>query len=250
MTTTIALRAPGQVTVKSVGLLADIGEHSAERDLKPNPSAMNNSGPTLTQDLVHSLIQDQSRIKPDAVAVQFGTEVSLTYRQLNQLSNGVARQLVCGRGTIVPIATSRSVGMIVSLLAVLKTGAAYTLLSSDTPVDRSKLIIKDVGAPFVIVDETTEGSFNDSGEIKIEDLMSRAGISPPTLKEDLNIYQIPSDLSSPYDSCCAILRISALRSEPYTVLFREEVLSALRARRNLLSNFEKQSSRWTFLPSR
>jgi amino acid adenylation domain-containing protein len=195
MTTTIALRAPGQVTVKSVGLLADIGEHSAKRDLKPNPSAMNNSGPTLTQDLVHSLIQDQSRIKPDAVAVQFGTEVSLTYRQLNQLSNGVARQLVCGRGTIVPIATSRSVGMIVSLLAVLKTGAAYTLLSSDTPVDRSKLIIKDVGAPFVIVDETTEGSFNDSGEIKIEDLMSRAGISPPTLKEDLNIYQIPSDIA-------------------------------------------------------
>nr|POF21862.1 nonribosomal peptide synthetase 7 [Quercus suber] len=170
-------------------------EHSAERDLEPNASPMENSVLPINQELVHLLIQDRSKVTPDAIAVQSEAEVSLTYHQLNQLSNGVSRCLVCGRGTIVPIAASRSVGMVVAILAILKTGAAYTLLSSDAPIERNKFIIKDVRAPFVIVDDATQGRFGDFKEINVEDLMSRARMSPLALKEDPNIYQAPSDIA-------------------------------------------------------
>ncbi|KAI9841178.1 MAG: NRPS [Sclerophora amabilis] len=109
--------------------------------------------------LIHRLFERQVELTPDAEAVQFEANKPLTYLQLNQLSNAVARQLPCGRGSFVPLCLRRSTNMIVALLAILKTGAAYVTLDPDSPPERNNYIAGDVSAPMVIVDEYSEGTF-------------------------------------------------------------------------------------------
>lgn len=146
-----------------------------------------------TEGLVHSMIEHVAKINPDATALQFERHTSMTYRQLNETANAVARQLVCGRGSYVPIAAQRSLNLVVALLAVMKTGAAYVLLSPDAPNERNSFIIDDLSASFVITDETTEGRFPHTTEIHIEDLVAESQRMATIHRTNLSIYQSASD---------------------------------------------------------
>lgn len=163
-------------------------QHSQIEELK---STTNSNGAGL----LHSLLETQANIHPERIAVQFEDVPGLSYNQLNGMANSVARKLVCGRGTIIPIAMERSISMVVAVLAVLKTGAAYVLLSPDAPMARNQFIVDDVKAPFVLVDETTTGQFNSSLEMSITRLVQRAIKAPPAHFSNLNLYQSPSDVA-------------------------------------------------------
>lgn len=145
--------------------------------------------------LVHSLIERQATRLPETIAVQFERQKSLTYRQLNEAANAVARQLVCGRGTIVPIIMDRSHDLVIALLAVLKTGAAYVLLSPDSPREMNQFIIRDVQAPFVITAESTQGRFSNTTEVRIDDLNAQSHHMGAKYRTNLNMYQTPSDIA-------------------------------------------------------
>lgn len=149
--------------------------------------------PLETDGLVHSLFERQAKKNPNAIAVQFENQDELTYQQLNEAANGVARQLSWARNTIVPIAVSRSINLVVALLAVLKAGAAYVLLSADSPSERNRFIVNDTKALFVITDSTTEGSFKPMQEACIEDLVTVSQEMSPKYRTNVNNYQDPSD---------------------------------------------------------
>lgn len=156
-------------------------------------STPDNNPRCSTESSVHALIELQAKVKPDAIAIAFQIEHSMTYYELNGLANAVARQLVCGRGAIVPIAVSRSINMIVALLAVLKSGAAYTLLSTDSPKDRNQFIMDDTKAPFVIVDEAMYGTFDGTRQVQIEGLVAKAEMLGKMHYSNLDMYQAPTD---------------------------------------------------------
>lgn len=143
--------------------------------------------------LVHTLFEDQARSSPEAVALLFGRHGEMRYGELNAVSNAIARQLICGRGSIVPIAIQRSSLLVIALLAVLKTGAAYSLLSPDAPDERNLSIIEDTRASFVITDESTAGRFNEVKKVSIEDLVSRAKGMEPKYSTNLRVYQEPNE---------------------------------------------------------
>jgi non-ribosomal peptide synthetase component F len=145
--------------------------------------------------LVHSLIELQARTNPDKIAVQFEEHQGLSYRELNETANAVAKQLVTGRGCIVPIAVERSNNLVIALLAVLKAGAAYVLLSPDAPVGRNQFIIDDVHASFVITDRAMQGLFTNTKEVSIEDLLERTPHMDPNSRANLDIYQDASDIA-------------------------------------------------------
>ncbi|MFL6248597.1 MAG: amino acid adenylation domain-containing protein, partial [Thermoanaerobaculia bacterium] len=89
---------------------------------------------------------------PDAVAVQSHDE-SLTYGELDARANRLAHLLIArgaGPGHIVGIALERSAAMVVSMLAVLKTGAAYVPLDPDHPETRLAATIADA-TPSVVL---------------------------------------------------------------------------------------------------
>ncbi|MFF9707088.1 amino acid adenylation domain-containing protein, partial [Streptomyces griseofuscus] len=79
--------------------------------------------------------------------------VELSYRELNARANRLARVLVgqgAGPERFVAVALPRSAELVVALLAVLKTGAAYVPIDPDYPADRIAYILADADPMCVI----------------------------------------------------------------------------------------------------
>jgi non-ribosomal peptide synthetase component F len=71
---------------------------------------------------------------------------SLTYAELNGRANQLAwhlRRLGIGDGSLVAIALERSIDMVVGLLGILKSGAAYLPLDLAYPKDRVSFVLED-----------------------------------------------------------------------------------------------------------
>ncbi|MEY3739740.1 MAG: hypothetical protein RLZZ192_416, partial [Pseudomonadota bacterium] len=96
---------------------------------------------------------------PHSIAVVFGQD-SLTYAELDRRANQVAHYLArqnIGTEQVVALAMPRSPEMIVSLLGVLKSGAAYLPLDSHYPINRLTNMLEDSGACVLITtDEVLE----------------------------------------------------------------------------------------------
>ncbi|MEU9353269.1 amino acid adenylation domain-containing protein, partial [Streptomyces griseoloalbus] len=94
------------------------------------------------------VFQEQVRKAPDAVAVNCGTH-RLTYRELNAHANRLARHLItlgAGPERMVAVALPRSTELVVALLAVLKTGAAYVPVDTGYPAQRIAHVLRDADA--------------------------------------------------------------------------------------------------------
>ncbi|WP_409488686.1 non-ribosomal peptide synthase/polyketide synthase [Pseudomonas promysalinigenes] len=94
--------------------------------------------------------------RPHAVAVQCGAE-QLDYLQLEQSANRLANRLQAlgaGPECVIGVALPRSVRTLVTLLAVMKTGAAYLPLDVDYPAERLAYMVEDSGMALLV----TEGA--------------------------------------------------------------------------------------------
>ncbi|MFE7356926.1 amino acid adenylation domain-containing protein [Streptomyces sp. NPDC057543] len=94
---------------------------------------------------------------PEAVAVEYGRhgEHQLSYAELNALAERLARRLVAGgarRGGRVGVLVERSAAVVVTLLAVAKTGAAYVPLDVRSPEARLGEILDGVDCALLVVD--------------------------------------------------------------------------------------------------
>ncbi|WP_268624671.1 non-ribosomal peptide synthetase [Paenibacillus alvei] len=102
---------------------------------------------------IQHLFEEQAEKSPDAIAVQFGEEL-LTYRELNERSNRLARTLR-GKGVkagrCVGLMTDRSLDMIVAIMATLKAGGAYVPIDPDYPEERIRYMIDDSGTSLLVV---------------------------------------------------------------------------------------------------
>jgi len=100
----------------------------------------------------HHLFEEQVERTPDATAVIF-EEQQLTYAQLNRKANQLARYLIrnaIGPDQLVGLCMERTHQALVSVLAVLKTGAAYVWLDPKLPRERLAYILEDAGARVVL----------------------------------------------------------------------------------------------------
>ncbi len=101
---------------------------------------------------VHELIEEQAARTPGAAAVVLREE-SLRYEQLNHRANQLARRLRdlgCGPETFVGVYMERSIEMIVGLLGVLKSGAAYVPLDPKYPKERTGWMLEDTRATVIL----------------------------------------------------------------------------------------------------
>nr|WP_255639424.1 amino acid adenylation domain-containing protein [Deinococcus betulae] len=101
---------------------------------------------------------------PHRPAVTDGT-VTLTYRQLDDAANAVARRLqaagdICGQNVL--IVTERHPLMVVALLGCLKAGACFVPVDARYPAERVAFMRRDAGAVQVITTgEAAEGLLLD-----------------------------------------------------------------------------------------
>ncbi|GAG86798.1 unnamed protein product, partial [marine sediment metagenome] len=101
---------------------------------------------------IPELFHQQVTKTPENVAVIF-EDNCLTYRELDERSNQLGhhlKNLGVRTGALVAIMLERSVEMIVSLLAILKTGAAYLPLDPEYPQQRLTYMLADSQASLLI----------------------------------------------------------------------------------------------------
>ncbi len=102
--------------------------------------------------LLHELFEAQARLAPDALALVAGDTV-LTYGKLEEKTTALARRLTAmGAGPEVGVAVclERTAELVVSLLAVLRSGGFYVPLDPRYPEERRAFLIEDSGARIVI----------------------------------------------------------------------------------------------------
>ncbi len=110
----------------------------------------------LPAETVVELFESQVRRTPDATALVCGEE-TLTFAALDRRANCLARSLVQlgnGPSDVVAVLLQRSVETVVSLLGVLKSGAAYLPLDADHPDDRLAAMVEDAGPTLVLTDSS------------------------------------------------------------------------------------------------
>ncbi|WAZ19304.1 amino acid adenylation domain-containing protein [Streptomyces cinnabarinus] len=99
-------------------------------------------------------IEAQAARTPQAPALVYG-DTTLTYAELNARANRLAhhlRSLGAGPGSVVAVSVPRSTELIVSLLAVLKAGAAYLPLDPDYPAQRLAYMLQDAAPVCAVTD--------------------------------------------------------------------------------------------------
>ncbi|GAA0477263.1 hypothetical protein GCM10010361_47170 [Streptomyces olivaceiscleroticus] len=133
----------------------------------------------LTRPL-HELIEQQAERTPDAVAAEV-EDGSLTYRELIGRARSLASRLRAdgvAEGQVVGVHDERSLDLIVELLAVLMSGAAYLPLDPELPAARLAFQIEDSGARTVLTRSDLAGRLAGTGVqvIAVDELL-------PTLPE-------------------------------------------------------------------
>jgi amino acid adenylation domain-containing protein len=101
---------------------------------------------------VHELFLQQVTKSPDRLAVVFRDQ-SLTYQELNEQANQLAahlRRVKAGPESMVAVCLDRSPDMVITLLAILKTGAAYLPIEPSRAVERIRLILDDSKAGILV----------------------------------------------------------------------------------------------------
>ncbi|MDI9357601.1 MAG: amino acid adenylation domain-containing protein [Phycisphaerales bacterium] len=103
---------------------------------------------------IHQLFEEQVARTPNNIAVVF-EDKQLTYQELNNKSNQLAHYLHDAYKTkaddIICLLLERSEWMIVAILGVLKSGAAYCPISPEYPEDRIHFILEDTNPKCLIV---------------------------------------------------------------------------------------------------
>ncbi|MFI9841242.1 amino acid adenylation domain-containing protein [Nonomuraea sp. NPDC051941] len=93
------------------------------------------AAPAVLGPAVHEMIERRAAADPDAVAVAGAFTYAELEREANRLAHRL-RELGAGLGTLVAVRLPRTPELIVALLAVLKSGAAYVPLDPAYPADR------------------------------------------------------------------------------------------------------------------
>ena len=140
------------------------------------------------------LFEEQVEKTPDNIAVVFEDQ-KLTYRELNEKANQLARHLLSNGAkpnSVIAILLPRSIETIISMIAILKLDCTFVLIDHTLPINRISYILTDSSAGFVIL-------FNEISKLA-----------------DKNQIVLSSDLLLSYDAY-NIGNISNASSTPYIV---------------------------------
>ncbi len=166
-----ALTAAPDTVIGAVDLLDD----HERAELVPR-----SGGPAEPPVLLAEMFAAAAAAAPDALAVVDATGAELTYRELDERSNRLARWLI-GRGVgaeqLVALLIPRSVAGYVAVWAVAKTGAGYVAVDPDYPAQRVVDMLVDSDATLALTVDGVELPEQAVGVESIGDAGLRADIA-------------------------------------------------------------------------
>lgn len=120
--------------------------------------------PETPHSFIDDIIFEHAVSKPKAIAVH-SWDGELTYAELNELSSRLAAHL-CSLGVepgdLVPLCMEKSLWAVVSVLAVIKSGAVFVPLEASQPVKRLEGIIAQLKGGIVIVSPKHAAALSDT----------------------------------------------------------------------------------------
>lgn len=120
--------------------------------VKMTYEAINATEQSFPETTLKELIEQQYRETPDRIALTFKDQ-QLTYRELNERANQLARKLRDGGvkpDQVVGVLLERSLEMMVGIFAILKAGGAYLPLAPEAPQSRIHYMLSDAGATVLL----------------------------------------------------------------------------------------------------
>ncbi|KAI1085426.1 putative nonribosomal peptide synthase [Whalleya microplaca] len=110
---------------------------------------------------LHQLFYRSVRAAPHATAVQ-AWDGTLTYAELDKLSNNVASQLIRAgvqKRQYVPFSFEKSMWMVVALLGILKAGGAVVAIDPSQPQARAQEIVRETRSNVVVASVSQSSNF-------------------------------------------------------------------------------------------
>ena len=144
----------------------------------------------------HSTMVDlfalQAATTPEAVALiceRDGLTEQLSYAELEARSNQLARHLISlnlGPEQLVAVLLDRSTQMIVTMLAIMKSGAAYLPLDPDYPSARLQFMLRDSRAALLVTSQLRLEALQDSAlpNVLVLEHAATAARDPGRLRPD------------------------------------------------------------------
>ncbi len=129
-----------------------LAEHEEEQLLSWNRSAVEYPD-TLC---LHELFELQAGKHPQRIAIVCGGQ-QMSYAELNRRSNQLAhhlKTLAVRPDELVAVVTERKIELVVSLLAILKSGAAYVAIDPEYPQQRIEYMLQDSAARILLLSST------------------------------------------------------------------------------------------------
>lgn len=152
--------------------------------------------PIMEEETIVSLFETRVFTDPDKIAIVY-EDVRLTYRELNQKSNRLAHYLRSQYSVkaedVIGIMMERSDLMLVGILGILKSGAAYLPIDTNYPRDRTEYVLSDSGTSILIV-------AGKSIDVQFDGVMISLDEFDQTSTHDLN----PSHVNLPQNLCYLI----------------------------------------------
>ncbi len=167
---------------------------------------------------IHNPFESQVARRPDALAVEMDG-CGLTYRQLEERANRMAHALRARGarpGRYVGIGLSRGLDLVVALLAVAKSGAAYVPLDPQYPRERLAFMVSDAQLLCVVTEERYRALFDAPLLVLDADGLTEVSAMPA---------ERPVSLASSQDTCYAIFTSGSTGAPKGVVLSHRAVMN-------------------------
>lgn len=141
---------------------------------------------------VYELFVQQAKHNPDKTALIFAGK-SYTYRQLDELSNGLAlsmRGLGINHGDMAAVLLNRDEKVILAQLAVLKIGAVFIPIDNRYPKERIEYILAESRAKVIIKNASTDLTLAQAKNIEDMDMSPAKSIDHPQINSGDTCYII------------------------------------------------------------
>ncbi len=181
-----------------------------------------------TDKTIHQQFEEQVTKTPDNIAIVY-EGIKLTYRELNERSNKLAAYL---RETyhikpddLIALCLERSELMIVSILAVLKSGAGYVPIDPAYPKDRIRFILEDTNTKIVLTNEIHQARLE---EITADSPVAIELIDGQDLQAALVKYPVTNIVTSALPAnLFYIVYTSGTTSKPKGVMIEHKQISVI-----------------------
>ena len=141
---------------------------------------------------ISALFDLQLKLNTDKTALIFENE-TLSYQELDQRANQLARFLIqdgIGPGVTVAFLLDRSIEMIVTILAIVKSGATYLPLDTGYPALRLTFVIEDSGAQILITKGATLDQFELGSSVTAKLTIRVIDLDDLIFETRLSLYSI------------------------------------------------------------